>query len=171
MAVYKDEDINVALINDKFPRVASAIIAQANESTPALTAESFKNQYPDLAASFVAEGKDVGIDEGKIAGAKAEAGRVASIEAEAMPGYEDIVAAAKADGKSTAQDVKLAIFDAMKEKSVNAKKARSTDGVNLAKQVVELNADALPNADESAAEKRAAEERMAKAGKKARGEK
>lgn len=169
MAVYEDKDINVALINDKFPKVASAIIAQANESAPALTAESIRADYPEIAAVFVAEGEEAGKTAGMVEGAQAEAGRIASIDAVAMAGYEDVVAAAKADGKSTADDVKLAIFDAMKEKSTSASTARATDGANLAAQAAELGTD--PVADTEKTDAKAAEEMMAKAGKKVRGEK
>lgn len=170
MAVYEDKDINVALINDKFPKVASAIIAQANENTPALTAEAIKEKYPDIVAGFVAEGVEKGTEVGKIEGAKAETGRLASIDAVAMAGYEDVVAAAKADGKSTAQDVKLAIFDKMQEKTASSASARANDGANLAAQAAELT---VPSTDGGgdAIDKKAAEEMMAKAGKKARGEK
>ena len=170
MAVYEDKDINVALINDKFPKVASAIIAQANEGAPALTVEAVRENHPAIADAFMTEGKEAGVAEGKVEGAQAEASRIASIEAVAMAGYENIVASAKADGKSTAQDVKLAIFDAMNEKSASAKKARGTDGDNLAKQTAELNSEATPEQNDDAAAK-AAGERMAKAGQKARGEK
>jgi len=170
MAVYKDEDINVALINDKFPKVASAIIAQATEGAPALTAEAIQEQYPDVVASFVQQGVTTGIAEGKVEGAKAEGERVASIEAVAVAGYEDVVAEAKADGKSTAQDVKLAIFDKMQATTTSAKSARAADGANLAKDAAALTTPTLEaNADDVA--KEAANEEMAKAGKKARGEK
>jgi len=171
MAVYEDKDINVALINDKFPKVASAIIAQANEGAPALTVEAVREKYPAVADAFLREGREEGVTEGMVAGAQAEAGRIASIEAVAMAGYENIVTAAKADGKSTAKDVKLAIFDAMSEKSASAKKARGTDGENLAKQTAELNTETSDDTNNEAAAAEAAEERMAKAGKKARGEK
>ncbi len=134
MAVYKDTDINDALISETFPAVAQAIIAEANEGTPDITAAFITENYPDIAASFVAQGEE----SGRTAGAEAEAARITSIDAVAMAGYEDIVATAKSDGKSTANDVKLAIFDAMQKNTASAATARATDGANLAAQTAEL---------------------------------
>jgi hypothetical protein len=169
MAVYDENQINVNLINEKFPKVASAIIAQANDGKATMSAETMKEKYPEIVASFIEEGKTAGIDIGKIEGAKAESARVASIDAVSVAGYEDVVAAAKADGKSTAQDVKLAIFDKMQESTKNASALRSEDGTNLAAQVAELTTTTDTNSDELA--EKEASERMAKAAKVARGEK
>jgi hypothetical protein len=62
-------------------------------------------------------------------GAIAERERIQAIEEAALPGYERIVAEAKADGKSTASDVALKIVKA--ENQVRAKKLEEirADGV------------------------------------------
>ena len=162
MAMYKDTDITVELIGKKFPAVASAIIAQASEGEPEITADLIRDRYPDIAASFIKEGEEKGLK----AGAEAEAERLAAIEAVSMAGYEDIVEAAKKDSSKTADDVKLAIFDAMQAKAARAKSARAEDGANLAAQVAELNEGASGaeiNKDKEA------ESLMAKAGKTVQG--
>lgn len=139
-----------------------------------ITAEALTESRPELVAEFEKVGFDKGREEGlslgKIEGAQAESQRVASIDEVAMAGYEDVVSDAKADGKSTAQDVKLAIFDKMQESTASSATSRATDGANLAAQAAELTA---PNADENkeVVELKEATLRMAKAGKKARGEK
>ena len=156
MAVYEEQDINAELINEKFPSVASAIIAGAPKlEMPEIDAAFIKDNHPDIAESFVAEGKEAGMADGKVEGAKAEAGRVAEIEAVAMPGYENIVADAKADGTSTAEDVELAIIRKQRESLSNGKAARSTDGANLAAQTAELNAGASGEANELSEEDKA----------------
>ncbi len=165
MAVYEDNEITAELINEQFPAVASAIIAGAEQPQVEITADMIRESYPDIAAAFVAEGEQ----NGRAAGAEAEANRIASIEAVGMAGYEEIVAAAKADGKSTADDVKLAIFDAMQAKQANMKHARAVDGANLAAQVAELNEGANGEADALSDEDKAVEA-MKAAAQKVKGE-
>ena len=163
MAMYKDADITADFIQTKFPSVASAIIASAHEEQPEITADLIRENHPEIAALFVKEGEEKGMKKG----VQAEVERLAAIDAVAMPGYESIVAEAKKDSAKSANDVKLAIFDAMQEKAKNASSARAEDGASLAAKVAELTTQ---SGDEKSDIKKA-EERMAMAAKKARGEK
>ena len=109
-----------------------------------LTAEALAESRPDLVAEFQKvgfdNGKEEGLTLGREEGAKAETTRLASIDDVAMAGYESIVADAKADGKSTAEDVELAIIRQQRANLSTASTARATDGKNLAAQTAELNA-------------------------------
>ena len=109
-----------------------------------LTAEALAESRPDLVAEFQKvgfdNGKEEGLTLGREEGAKAETTRLASIDDVAMAGYESIVADAKADGQSTAEDVELAIIRQQRANLSTASTARSTDGTNLAAQTAELNA-------------------------------
>ena len=140
------------------------------ESRPDLVAEFKKLGFEDGKTEGFTSGKEEGMELGKAEGAKSEAERIESIEKLSMAGYENIIADAKLDSNATPDSVKLAIFDAIQKKSASAKNARGTDGENLAKQTAELNSEATPEQNDDAAAK-AAGERMAQAGKKARGEK
>lgn len=132
-----------------------------------LTAESLTENRPDLVAEFkkmgfedgktegFTSGKEEGLELGKAEGAKAETERLASIDAVAMSGYEDIVDAAKKDGESTAEDVELAIIRKQRANLSNASMARGTDGANLAAQVAELNEGANGEGEEPSDEDQA----------------
>jgi hypothetical protein len=74
--------------------------ATASAQPAPLTLESLKLQHPDIHAAAVAEG------------ATAERERIASIEAQAMPGHEAIIKACKADGTKTGADAAMAIVAA-----------------------------------------------------------
>ena len=66
--------------------------------------ESILATHLEIAEAFRAEG------------ATAERERIAGIEAQAMPGHETLIAALKADGKSTAADAAMQILAAEKAK-------------------------------------------------------
>lgn len=118
-----------------------------NEQKP-ITAEVITAEAPAVAEAFRAEGR--------AQGAQAERERILAIEAAAMPGYESIVAEAKADGKSTAGDVALRINAAMKAESAQRLEAIRNDAPapvqSAAAPTAEPKADkpAEPMADASA---------------------
>ena len=87
------------------------------KDTLEIDAEWISKNCPDIAGSI------------RLEGATAERERIREIEEAALPGYERIVAEAKADGKSTASDVALKIVKA--ENQVRAKKLEEirADGV------------------------------------------
>ena len=140
----------------------------------ALTAEALSEGRPELVAEFEKvgfekgktegfdAGKTEGLELGKAEGAKAETERLESIDKVAMSGYEDIVDVAKKDGKSTAEDVELAIIRKQRANLSDQSTARATDGANLAAQVAQLNTD--PNDDDATAKEAAKKESDKKAG-------
>lgn len=75
------------------------------ENVPAVTAESIRQSHPDISQEIRQEGYDSGF----AAGAVAERERIAGIDELARAGNEDLIAKAKADGKSTAADVAIAM--------------------------------------------------------------
>ena len=127
----------------------SGLTAEAlTETRPDLVAEFKKLGFEDGKTEGFTSGKEEGIELGKAEGAKAETERLASIDEVAMAGYEDIVADAKKDGESTAEDVELAIIRKQRTNLSNAGTARGTDAANLAKQTAELNASATGGENE-----------------------
>ncbi len=68
----------------------------------AFTAENLRATHPHIAQELQAEG------------AKAERDRILGIEALAMAGHEDVVSAAKADGKTTPEQLAVRIVSAEK---------------------------------------------------------
>lgn len=82
----------------------SPLRAAANHEGATMDRESILATHPKIAEAFRAEG------------ATAERERIAGIEAQAMPGHETLIAALKADGKSTAADAAMQILAAEKAK-------------------------------------------------------
>lgn len=75
------------------------------EGAPVVTAASIRENHPDVAEAIKKDGYDSGFK----AGAEAERSRIAAIDELARAGNQDMIAAAKADGKSTAADVAIAM--------------------------------------------------------------
>lgn len=69
-----------------------------------------------LVASILAEGKDLGLAEGRAAGASAELERIRSVEAQALPGHADLVNKLKFDGKTTGPEAAAQILAAERGK-------------------------------------------------------
>lgn len=80
-----------------------------------ITRDQLAAEAPDVLASIQAEG------------ANAERARIQAIEATALPGHEKLIAAMKADGKSTAADAALAILAAEKTSRQAAAAALASD--------------------------------------------
>lgn len=92
---------------------AVAAAAGLDASKPVeITAALMKEHFPAAASALIAEGKAAGLSEG----ADSERKRLAAIDEVAVPGYEKLVNAAKADGAMTAEKLALAIVKADKEK-------------------------------------------------------
>ena len=77
--------------------------------------ESLRADNPALFAAIVAEG------------ALAERDRIASIEAQALPGHEPLLASLKADGKSTGGDAAMQILAAERAKLASMAERLRTD--------------------------------------------
>ncbi len=74
-----------------------------------ITADQVRRNRPDLAAQLEAEARAAVAGPVATNAAKDERSRIAAIDGVALPGYEDLIAEAKADGHSSASDVALQI--------------------------------------------------------------
>ena len=109
-------------LETKAARAAIQELPKMDKSNQEMTAAELSAQYPNLVASLTAaarnEGEAAGMKageaKGRTEGAKAESERLHDIDAAALPGYESIVEACKADPSKTASDVALQIIAAQK---------------------------------------------------------
>lgn len=120
-----------------------------------LTMKLLKDNCPEMVADIETAAFNKGTEEGKTAGVKAEAERIAAIDAESMPGHEALITKMKADPTKTAVDAKLAIFDAMKATLKKAGEDRAEDGVNLASTVQDITTTTADDAETKEAEAKA----------------
>lgn len=101
------------------------------------TKEQIQAEHPALADAFRAEG------------ASAERARIQAVEAQAIPGHEDLIAAMKFDGKSSAGDAALAVLAAEK----TSRAAHATAALNEAPAPLPLvPAAAVQKPDEKSAD-------------------
>lgn len=170
MAMYKDTDINAALISETFPDVAAEIIAGASSAdAPTVTAESMRESHPDIVAAFQAEGKaSAGADVEAAVAADRE--RIATIQSMSKPGYESIIAAAVADASVTPDQVKIQLFDAQEANVKSTFDQHKEDGKKLGSTLAELSGGSEEGGDSTLSEDEQAEASMEAAGEKARGE-
>lgn len=117
-----------------------------------ITADFIKAEFPDIHEAFKQTGfkegqekasasaKEEGIKQGK----EDERNRLLAIEKASLPGYEDLVAKAKADAQMTAEKLALAIVAAEKEKG--------TDFVKAAKDAEDKLPEIKPNIEKTADE-------------------
>ncbi|TDA64284.1 hypothetical protein E0765_06100 [Sulfuricurvum sp. IAE1] len=170
MAMYKDSEITAAMIQDKFPSVATEIVASASAETGiTITAASLRETHPDVVAEIVA-GATANQSEAVATAVAAEQKRIADIQALSRPGYESIISKALSDTKVTPEQVKIKMFDAMNSKRTETASAHSADGESLGKDLVELGGGSADGADANTSDDEKAVAAMAEAGKKARGE-
>lgn len=86
-----------------------------NEDTMDITRETIERDHPEIAAALR--------EEGVAAGATAERERILAVEAQLLPGHEKLIAALKADGKTTGAEAAVQILAA--EKAAGAAKAQA----------------------------------------------
>ena len=163
MAVYEESEITQALIEAKFPTVASAIVASAGVDQVEITADAISEGYPEIVAQF----EKVGFDAGMAKGIDTENERVASLDSISAVGYEKIIKDAKLDKTSTANDVKIKVFDEQQKTKANIVTGIQTDASEVAKAVADMGGQ---NVDENDVAKEG-ENLMAQANKNVRGEK
>ncbi len=128
---------------------AEPAATKSGQDDNALTVDSVKANHPEIAKALETAGHEVGHKEGLKAGAKAERERIQSIEAAALPGYDNIVSAAKEDGESTGADVALKI--------VAAQKKHGGDKMEALEKESEATADLGAGADDLAEEEDSSE--------------
>lgn len=115
----------------------------------------FKEKYPDLYKLIFdegvasgrkegfAEGETAGIEKGKVdgrtEGATAEKERIRNIEAQAIPGHEDLIQEMKFDGKTTGEQAAVKILQAEKTMRETAATQLAADGIKPVAHVVAPN--------------------------------
>ncbi len=94
-------------------------------AVPEITASYIQSQYPEVAKALADEAYNQGIADGKNAteeafqkGIIAERERILAIEKIAIPGHEDLVAKAKADGSMTAETLAMQMVMAEKRRGI-----------------------------------------------------
>ena len=108
-----------------FVAAAQPAPAAVKKEGPKMDLEKLKAEYPDLVSAI----REEAMEEGR----KCERARLEAIEAVAMPGYEALVKAAKADPKKTAENLAIEI--------VRAEMGRRTSAArNMAKDAKDLDA-------------------------------
>lgn len=106
-----------------------------------MTLEQFKSEYPDIYQAifedgrkdgyiegFAAgekEGNETGRTEGREAGVEAERKRIQDVEAQALPGHEDLIATLKFDGKTSGPEAAVQVLQA--EKALGTKTVAALD--------------------------------------------
>lgn len=171
MAMYRDDDITAALIQEKFPAIAAEIVAGASSQTTGITitAESLRESHPDIAAALREEGRAEATT--NMADALAlENTRILAIQALAQPGYESVITAALADTNVTPDQVKIQMFDAMNTNRTSTASAHRADGEALGKDLIALGGGSADGGDTDVSDDNKAAAEMEIAGKKARGE-
>lgn len=122
-----------------------------------LTADYIAANFPSIASALTAQGREeaageinkASFNEGFKAGAEAERKRILSIEEVSMPGHDDLVRAAKEDGKTTAGDLAMRIVSA--EKQRGSKKLKSMEEEAGAQPAIQPSSDPVtPGADANA---------------------
>ena len=111
-----------------FTAAARPVTAAVVKEDPIMDLEKLKAEYPDLVSAI----RNEALAEGR----KLERDRLAAIEDVALPGYSDMVAAAKADETMTAEKLAINIVKAEKARAkkadIDAKAdAKELEGVEL----------------------------------------
>lgn len=107
-----------------------------------ITSAFIKERFPDVAQTLINEGKDSlqaslegqaqkQFEKGYAEGSAAERQRILKIEEVALAGYEDLVAKAKADGKTSAQDLAMQILAQEKQKGSKVLASMMADAESL----------------------------------------
>lgn len=105
------EEVIAGLAGKQNPKPAPIPTMKGN----AMTLEELRAAHPELCAALV--------EEGRTDGAAAERQRILDVEAQAMPGHEALIAALKADGKTTGPEAAIQVLAA--ERAVVAGRART----------------------------------------------
>lgn len=127
--------------------------AKDEEAQMSITVEQLKEEHPEVANALIAEG----FAAGKAEGAEGERKRIQEVEAQAMPGHEELIASLKFDGKTTGAEAAVAVLKAEKErKAQHLEKLRA----DAPKAVPDAHADEAAEAAAAAADKGASAEKI-----------
>jgi signal peptide peptidase SppA len=110
------------------PPATSVSVSNSPERTDmTINREFILANHPDIAEVFRSEGFTRGRDDGFAAGARAERERIQSVEAQALPGHEKLIATLKLDGKTTGAEAAVQILAAEKAKNRGTLAALAAD--------------------------------------------
>jgi len=111
----------------------NSVIAKTSIGEANMTLETFKTEHPELLTQISADAMEKG--------AESERNRIKTIDSINASGSEDIVTAMKFDGKSTANDVKSALFDAQEKTKAELSTKVEADASEVTALVGELNTE------------------------------
>lgn len=128
-AVKNDITRAAALAGNVITNRAQAPAKPATKQEINMTKEELLSGHPDLVAAITAEAREglitpealqQQIDTAKAEGAEGERERIAALQEVALPGYDDLINQAIADGSSTAEQVALKIIAEEKKRGATA---------------------------------------------------
>lgn len=129
MAGTAAKDMSVMVLEKDFPKIYSEVfdlgIASLKEKTAQVAFEASDNVEKAKSA-----GKDFGIIEGKVIGAKEERERILAVESMATPGNEKLVQTLKADGKTTGPEAAVKMIQADKAAKASGIKTLADESVD-----------------------------------------
>ena len=113
---------------------------KAEEENQIMDQKELKEKHPDIYQAILEEGRSSVLaqvaaakTEGLVAGAETERKRISAIQTQTVPGHEQIIAEAIADGTSTAGDVAMKILSAEKTIRTNKGADAEADAAGLKK--------------------------------------
>lgn len=109
------DQITAAFVKERFPTVAQSLIDEGKTQAEAGNQEAVKAEF------------DKGLEQGQTE----ERDRIMKMDDVALPGYEDMVSKAKADGKTTASELAMQILAVEKQKGSDALATMKADADNV----------------------------------------
>lgn len=97
------------------PGAGAAPVIEPPISGDPMDLATLKEKHPELVQALIAEA----LAAGTAAGAEAERARIQGVEAQAMPGHEQLIAGLKFDGKTTGPEAAVQILAAERAKGAN----------------------------------------------------
>lgn len=104
--------------------------------------KTLREKHPELAQALIDEGFAAGKVEGRTEGAAVERQRIQDVEAQAMPGHGELIAALKFDGKATGPEAAVQILAAEKAKNGKALEQLRADAPKPAPAAASVTGDA-----------------------------
>lgn len=126
-----------------FAAAARPVTAAVVKEDPKMDLEKLKAEYPDLVSAI----RNEALAEGR----KLERERLAAIEDVAMPGYSDLVAAAKADETMTAEKLAINIVKAEKARAKQADLDVKADAKELEAVALDVGNEGVSKNEENEA--------------------
>jgi ATP-dependent Clp endopeptidase proteolytic subunit ClpP len=109
----------------------AAINQPPNKGATPMDLEQLKNEHPELVAQLEKDAVTAAADQIKAEAAAAELKRIQDVEAQLIPGHEDLIAELKADGKTTGPEAAVKVLQAEKEKGQQNLQNMRNDGTGI----------------------------------------